>query len=105
MKKNKVLTAANRMPLDKYITYMFHTFGIHISDQSSYSGFVRKDSRFEIKFPILQAGHIINFLSENMRSTVVRTFEDVKYYIRAEERRDPEYFQTLYEEMKGVISK
>ena len=105
MKKNKALTAANRMPLDKYITYMFHTFGIQIHDQSSYFGFVRKDSRFEILFPILQDGHIVSFLSEHMRSTIVRTYEDVKYYIRAEERRKPEYFQTLYEEMKRVISK
>ena len=78
---------------------------IVIFDESSYFGFVRKDSRFTIKFPILQDGHIGNFLTENMRSTVVRTFEDVKYYIRAEERRAPEYFQTLYEEMKGVTSK
>ena len=105
MKKNKALTAANRMPLDKYITYMFRTFGIQISDQSSYVGFVRKDSRFEIQFPILQDGHIVSFLSDQMRSTIVRTFEDVKYYIRAEERRVLEYFQTLYEEMKVVTSK
>ena len=105
MKKNKALTAANRMPLYDYISYMFRTFGIQISDQSSYCGFVRKDSRFEIRFPILSDGHIINFLSENMCSTVVRTFEDVKYYIRAEERRAPEYFQTLYEDMKGLTSK
>lgn len=105
MKKNKALTAANRMPLYDYTSYMFRTFGIEISDQSSYFGFVRKDSRFIIRFPILQDGHIVNFLLENMRSTVVRTFEDVKYYIRAEERRAPEYFQTLYEEMKGVTSK
>ena len=104
MKKNKALTAINRLRLDDYIREMFHTFGISVNDCSSYCGFVRKDSRFEIWFPVLQDHAIVNFLHKNCRMYMVTTFTDVKRVINAEQRKDPEYFEDLERNMKGVIN-
>ena len=105
MKKNNTLTAINRLRLDDYIREMFNKFGISVNDCSSYCGFVRKDSRFEIWFPVLQDHTIINFLRKNCRMSMVSTFTDVKRVINAEQRKDPEYFEDLKKNMEGVLRK
>lgn len=105
MKKNKALTAINRLRLYDYIREMFDTFGIFVNDRSSYCGFVRKDSYFEIWFPVLQDHNIVNFLRNNCRKIGVSTFSDVKRVINAEQKKDPEYFEDLKRNMEGVLNK
>lgn len=101
--KNKALTAANRMRLDDYIRTMFHTFGITINDRSNYKGFIRTDSYFEIYIPILVDHEITNLKLENCRRYTARTFSDVKYFLNAEQKVKPEYFEDLQRCMREVI--
>lgn len=102
-------TKVDRMKTDKYVTYMFHTFGISIVQDIAnleMHGFIIKHSWFSIYLPkITDAGEIVGFKHEECEYVgqymgIVETKLKIKQLLKEQPDRFLQMAQAM-QTMKG----
>lgn len=93
-------SATYTLDADRFISYMWNTFGIMIEDRGSYHGFV-KSSEYVIYFPEVdpETKTIISLKRDDCRRVNAWSMSDVKRWIRRDYKRNIEYYENLGEDM------
>lgn len=96
-------TAVDRLPMDDYIRWMFHTFSIIIEEPAQYghyTGFIKRNAMYDCYFPFVKDGHIGSLLHHDMRRYSGSSTTDLKQKIKRMMCEDPERFIELAEATK-----
>ena len=78
---------------------LYHEYGIALHEDGDYSGYIKKNVRYQIRFPILQNGEIVSFLNEHVYIREVYSLADARRIIIQRWKMEPEYFEACYKSM------
>ena len=84
---------------DKIKRRLWSEYGIEIEDRGEYSGYIKKRADYLVRFPILENGEIVSFLSEHVYTREVYSLADARRIIIKKWREDPDYFAACYKSM------
>ena len=84
---------------DKLWKRLFYEYGIEIHEDGYYSGYIKKNVRYQVRFPILQDGEIVSFLNEHVYVREVYSLADARRIIIQRWKMEPDYFEACYKSM------
>lgn len=89
---------------DKLWRRLYHEYGIELHEDGDYSGYIKKNVRYQVRFPILQDGEIVSFLNDHVYVREVYSLADARRIIIQRWKMEPDYFEACYKSMhkKGV---
>lgn len=91
-------TAADRLPIEKYMRFMFDTFSIIIEEPARYGqyiGFIKRNPMYDIYIPFVNDGRIGSLLYHDCRRYSAAGVVELKLKIKAMIKEDPERFADL----------